>query len=433
MTNYFYTILKVFLILNAYLVGKMKVAVIGLGMEGTNAVESLLNYGHQVYASDLKKTPEMDGASFPHNESLDIDLGHHDWDKISSSDAVVLSPSLWDTKICSHLQDHDKFLSNILTSHKSVFTIGVTGTNGKTTTCFMIKKILDNAGFKVLMGGNAGGGFDGYTKTILEASENDYDIIILEVCDMTLDFCSYTFDFDVVVVTNLGLDHMDVHQSLENYQRSLERFLDGKTAVLNGNDKILSTMGNYPGKTFFFGEKTPDLKFFGKFNLENAGAAIEVAKILKVPEKQIINTLEAFDTLEGRTIVLDILGSRIIIGKTDNVHAAAAVFQEEKFDLALIGTPRKGEEWRYQILKEVSRANPRLVGLFPGLDNTTPKAGELLRKEGYNGEIKILTQIDEVVELIIKSCGTDSTIFVGGNGQDKIMEIQKKLNDIASI
>ncbi len=409
----------------------MKVAVIGLGMEGRSAVESLLSYGNQVYASDLKKTPEMDGANFTPNESLDIDVGCHDWDKINSSDAVVLSPSLWNTEICSHLKNHKKFLSNILTRHKSVCTIGVTGTNGKTTTCFMIKEILEKAGFKVLLGGNAGGGFEGYTKIILEASENDYDIIILEVCDMTLDFCSYAFDFDLVAVTNLGLDHMDVHQSLENYQKSLQKFLKCKTAVLNGNDKILSTMGNYPRETIFFGEEIPDLKFFGKFNLENAAAAIEVAKILKVPEKQIISTLETFDTLEGRIKVLDIKGSRIIIGKTDNVHAAAAVLQEEKFDLIIIGTPRRGEEWRYQILKEVSQANPRLVGLFPGLDNTTQRAKEVLRNEGYKGKIKILNQIDEVVELITNSCGMNSTIFVGGNGQDKIMEIQMILKQIA--
>jgi UDP-N-acetylmuramoylalanine--D-glutamate ligase len=408
----------------------MKVAVIGLGMEGKNAVESLLNYGHQVYASDLKKTPEIGSANFPHKESLDIDLGCHDWGKINSSDAVVLSPSLWNTAICSQLKNHEKFLSNILTSHKSVFTIGVTGTNGKTTTCFMIKEILDKAGFKVLMGGNAGGGFDGYTKIILEASENDYDIIIVEICDMTLDFCSYTFDLDLAVVTNLGLDHMDVHQSLENYQKSLQKFLNGKKAVLNRNDKFLSNLRNYPGKTFFFGQKTPDLNFFGKFNLENAAAAIEVAKILKVPEEQIMSTLANFDTLKGRTTVLDIKGSRIIIGKTDNVHAAAAVFQEEKFDLIIIGTPRRAEEWRYHILKEVSQDNPPVVGLFPGLDNTTTRAEEVLRKEGYKGEIKILSQINEVVELIINSVRINSTIFVGGNGQDKIMEIQEKLKQI---
>ena len=49
--------------------------------------------------------------------------------------------------------------------------------------------------FKVLLGGNAGGGFEGYTKVILEASKREYDIILVEVCDMTLDFASHVFDF----------------------------------------------------------------------------------------------------------------------------------------------------------------------------------------------------------------------------------------------
>jgi len=49
----------------------------------------------------------------------------------------------------------------------------------------------------------------------------------------------------------------------------------------------------------------------------------------------------------------------------------AAVFNEAKMDVIIIGTPRKNEKHRYSILKEVKDAKPDLVVLFPGLDNTT--------------------------------------------------------------
>ena len=106
--------------------------------------------------------------------------------------------------------------------------VGVTGTNGKTTTVHMIKTILEDAGKKVLVGGNGGGGFSGYYDLILEANDGNYDVLLVEVCDMTLDFCRYCFDFDMIGLTNIGNDHMDVHKTIANYKNSLVRFFDGK-------------------------------------------------------------------------------------------------------------------------------------------------------------------------------------------------------------
>ena len=134
-----------------------------------------------------------------------FDLGHHNTAKIDSADAVVLSPSLWNNNIAKDIIAKNKLISDVLTNHKSIFTIGVTGTNGKTTTCYMLKEIFEKSGLKVLLGGNAGGGFEGYTKLILEASINEYDIMVVEVCDMTLDYTSYIFNFDMVLVTNIAI------------------------------------------------------------------------------------------------------------------------------------------------------------------------------------------------------------------------------------
>ena len=75
----------------------MKVAVLGLGMEGKNAVKALLDYGHQVYASDLNENIVINEFE---NANLEFDLGFHDHGKINSADAVVVSPSLWDKKYC---------------------------------------------------------------------------------------------------------------------------------------------------------------------------------------------------------------------------------------------------------------------------------------------------------------------------------------------
>lgn len=403
----------------------MKIAVIGLGIEGNKALHSLLNYGHQVYASDMDKNKSLESL----NHECDVELGNHNWNKIDSADAVVLSPSLWNIKAFQNLKSNNKLLSDVLTHHKSIFTIGVTGTNGKTTTCYMIKEILEKYDFKVLMGGNAGGGFDGYTEIILETSQSDYDVLIVEICDMTLDFCAYNFDFDLIVVTNVGYDHLNVHQSIKNYQKSLQKFLLGKKAILNINDELSSNIGSDSEETLFFDCYPGKLNLFGRFNQQNAAAAALVAKKLNVPTEVVSESLESFKPVPGRIEELIFGKVKIIIGKTDNVSAINAILTEDKFDVIIIGTPRKDEYWRYDILKEISKNNPEMVGVFPGLDDTTIQAKEALIDQDYNGVIKILNNTEDVIKFSLDSIENGCNVFIGGNGQEKLMEIEEVLKN----
>jgi UDP-N-acetylmuramoylalanine--D-glutamate ligase len=415
----------------------MKVSVIGLGKEGENAVKSLLNYGCQVYASDINENIDLttfDDYIEDSDKGLDIDLGHHDLDKIHSSDAVVISPGLWNLKMAEKIRSQKKLLSDVFRKHESIFTVGVTGTNGKTTTCFMIKEILEKKGLKVLVGGNAGGGFQGYTQLILEAelgkTKQKYDVMVVEVCDMTLDFSRATFNLDAVVVTNIGSDHMDFHVSIENYCESVCRFLKDKKAVLNGYDANLRNLSDCADETMFFEEYTGKLNVFGKFNRQNAGAASEVGKILGVTSDDIEAALGDFKGVEGRTKLLEVHGSMVLIGKTDNADATSAVLTETPFDVVMIGTPRKGELCRFDTLKEVSRVNPSILALFPGLDNTVDAALNILKSTGYSGRVEILENVSEVVDFTLKLTKARSgiNIFIGGNGQEKITEIQKRLH-----
>ncbi len=403
----------------------MKVAVVGLGVEGNHALHSLLDYGHQVYASDLKN--DIDISIDNYENRFEIELRHHNWEKINNADAIVISPSLWKTEVLKKITSNNKIFSNVFNKHRKLFTIGVTGTNGKTTTALMIMEILKNSGFKVLLGGNAGGGFEGYTRLMLEASHDDYDFLIVEVCDMTLDFCSYNFDFNLMVVTNLGCDHVNVHHTMEQYQESMRDFLKNEKAVLNINDALLSSLGDDP---YFFDTYVGELNLIGKYNRQNAAAAAKVAEILNVPGKEIYESLASFKAVDGRITELNLDGTRIIIGKTDNVSAIAAVFREFNFDLTILGTPRQKEYWRFNIFKELAKYNPQCIGLFAGLDNTTIQAEEVLIKNSYNGEIKIFNHISEIVQFISTHHKQYRTIFIGGNGQDKIRDIKKNLEEI---
>jgi len=409
----------------------MKVAVLGLGIEGKKSVKALLDYGAQVYASDLDKSLDISELK---SNSLDIDLGFHDGKKIDDSDCVVLSPSLWNKRTINKILGKNKLFSDVLNKHKSLFTIGVTGTNGKTTSCHMIHDILVEAGYNVLMGGNAGGGFDGYTQLIIRANESDYDVMIVEVCDMTLDFASHIFDFDIVLVTNLGFDHMEHHHSIENYQKSVFKFFDGvDQIVLNGNDSRLAEFNDISKDVYYFDSEIRDLKLFGNFNQENASGAFKVTELMGVEPDLINDALKNFEAVEGRTITMDLNGSQIIIGKTDNPDSTAAVLDESKPEVVVIGTPRKNEKFRYNILKEVAMADPVLVIIFPGLDDTTQFARECLIDFGYDGTIRIEEDMSSLVDLVFSYTENYDTIFIGGNGQSKIMSLQSSLLQLIDV
>ena len=405
----------------------MNVSVVGLGVEGQQATVALLKRGYDVYSSDINRNIDLKilNESSVNDDLLDLEIGSHNLDKILKSDAVSVSPSLFDKDICKRVIDKGIFISDVLTKHKKIKTIAVTGTNGKTTTSHMIYQILHCAGYNVVLGGNGGGGFSGYNELLLKANEGDYDYMVIEVCDMTLAFCNYVFDIDLVVATNIGYDHMDVHGSIEHYTMEIGEFIENKIAVLNKNDENLLKIQEKSGESLLFEKYPGKLNLFGSFNLQNAEAARVACTKLGIRESTIKKTLENFKSVEGRTIKINYNNNEIVSGKTDNVDALKAVLDEERFDIVIIGTPRKHETCRFNILDYIKSYNPSTLIIFPGLDDTTYDYVQYLNSLGFDKDLRVLKNIEDILKFIDTVKG--EKIFIGGNGQAKITEITSKL------
>ncbi|MBE6485275.1 MAG: UDP-N-acetylmuramoyl-L-alanine--D-glutamate ligase [Methanosphaera stadtmanae] len=405
----------------------MNISVVGLGVEGQQATIALLTRGHKVYSSDINRKIDLSilNQSDVNKEFLDLEIGSHNLDKILKSEAVSVSPSLFDKDICKKIIDKNIFISDVMTNHKKIKTIAVTGTNGKTTTSHMIYHVLSNAGYKVVLGGNGGGGFSGYTDLLLKANEDDYDFMVIEVCDMTLAFCDYVFDIDLVVTTNIGYDHMDVHGSLEHYTEEIGEFIENKIAVLNKNDQNLLKIVDKSNKTLLFDKYQHELNLFGSFNLQNAEAARIACLELGIRENIILKYLKTFKSVEGRTIKINYNNNEIVSGKTDNVDALKAVLEEDKFNIIIVGTPRKHEVCRFNILDYIKEYNPDTLIIFPGLDDITYDYVQYINKLGYNKDLMVIKEIKNIIKFI--DTLDNKKIFIGGNGQAKITEITSKL------
>ncbi len=423
----------------------MKAAVIGLGVEGKKAVNSLLKHGWEVYATDLNIDVDLSGLDLPMlsmnmidekqtisivGEKITVDLGFTNPYAIEQCDAVAISPSMYGGAFAERLLEEGDLLSDVVDKHKDIFTIGITGTNGKTTTVHMLKEILENAGKKVLVGGNGGGGFSGYYDLILEANETDCDILLVEVCDMTLDFCRYTFDFDMIGLTNIGNDHMDVHKTIANYKDSLVRFFKDKTIFTAYNQDFNADFKEAASKNILYFEYQDELKLFGKFNLLNAGLATAISRELKIPKEVIRSTLADFNAVQGRLDVYKINDASVYVGKTDNSDALASILSERDFYAIFIGTPRHNEIHRLDILDVAVKYNPEVIVLFPGLDDTLDIAIYRLNSLGYMGNIITVNSLDEIIELVAEYSHEDA-ILIGGNGQDVLIEIQDRIKLIS--
>ena len=190
--------------------------------------------------------------------------------------------------------------------------IGVTGSNGKTTTTSMIGYFLEKLGYSVMTGGNIG-------NAVAHAAGRDYDFIVLELSSFQL-YWAREFMCDLAIVTNLAPDHIDWHGSYENYVASKANLINclapGGAAIYQKRDEealhIKDGVERFPlswheddphaqgiyldeqvgaawingggcrmkHRLFLFG----DVKLLGRHNLENAAMAAGALAIFNTPE-----------------------------------------------------------------------------------------------------------------------------------------------------
>lgn len=225
--------------------------------------------------------------------------------------------------------------------------IGLTGTNGKTTTSFLIKSILEESGKKVGLIGTQGAFIGkqffqtGLTtpdpqflfKLLKQMVDFGVEYVVMEVSAHALSLDKTEgIVFEVGVLTNLTQDHLDFFKTMENYKRAKFKLFEGnkiKSAVLNFDDEFgrklaetitvpfLSYSLNNPSDVFAakIGNKNGKNKFIvnildnvfdvesnliGEFNIYNSLAAASVAAMLGCSTKQIKNGLEKLFGVEGR-------------------------------------------------------------------------------------------------------------------------------------
>ena len=278
-------------------------ALLGLARSGLATVEALLASGATVTAWDGKEEAraKVTGA-ITFADPLEIDLTGYE--SVIVSPGVPLNkhpivghaaqfgvPVIGDIELFAQAREH-------LPPHQVV---GITGTNGKSTTTALIKHIIETAGVPTLMGGNIGLPIMG--REPLEKG----GIYVLELSSYQIDL-TFSLDCDVAVLTNVTPDHLDRYDGFAGYAASKERLFAmqsaGRAAIIAVEDspsRAIAARHSAIGVTSADVESQADWPALqGPHNAQNAAIAIQVARALEIPEGAIERGLRTYPGLPHR-------------------------------------------------------------------------------------------------------------------------------------
>ncbi len=307
-----------------------RLVILGGGESGAGTAILGVKEGFEVFVSDKGKIKEKYKSVF---EELKIDWEEeqHTEAKILNAEVVMKSPGIPETvSIVKQLVEKGiPVISEIefAAAFTSAKIIGITGSNGKTTTTKFVHHILKNAGIKVGMAGNVG---DSFAKQVAETTP---DWFVLELSSFQLDGIK-DFRPDISVLTNITPDHLDRYEhKLENYVFSKFRIAENQTEkdffIYDLDDEIITRWleknpvkaqnlpfslqqkvenGSYIEnqniivniKNNQFNMPTTKLGLQGKHNTKNAMAAATVSQLLRIRKETIRESMESFQGVEHR-------------------------------------------------------------------------------------------------------------------------------------
>lgn len=374
---------------------------------------------------------------------------------------------------------------------KKLHLIGVTGTNGKTTTSHLIEKILSDAGKKTGLIGTL------YTKigeetletknttpesltlqkTFKKMSDSQVNSVVMEVSSHALDLGRvHGCDFDVAVFTNLTQDHLDYHLTMDEYKRaksllfsqlgntfSLEK---PKFAVLNADDSAsdlyrkstaahVVTYGidhkadiqakkiemSSTGTSFILetqaGEYPVEIQLIGKFSIYNVLASAAAALVSGIAIKDIIQSLSTVKGVAGRfelvnagqnfTVIVDYAHTP---DSLENVLKTIQQFAKKKI-YVVVGCGGDRDRTKRPIMAKIAcqyATDPIFTSDNPRSEDPLAILSEM--EEGVRGEkYTVVPDRREAIKLAVNQASQGDIILIAGKGHETYQIIGSQVHD----
>ena len=374
-------------------------AVLGIGVSNTPLIELLCRNGVQVIACDKKSREDL-GERAKQLEALGahLQLGEGYLDDLRA-DVVFRTPGMR-PDVPALLEA--KARGSIVTSEMEIFfevcpctIIGVTGSNGKTTTTSLIYHIFKDAGYDVGLAGNIG------RSLALQVAEDPHEYYVIELSSFQLDNM-YEFRANIAILLNITPDHLDRYDfKFENYAAAKMRIIQNQTqedSFIYWNDdpvikkelekydikavqypfselKETGSIGYIEEGQYVIEKPTPfnmeqeELSLTGKHNIYNSLAAGIASNISGIRKESIRKSLSDFPGVEHRLEKVCKVGGVQYVNdsKATNVDACWYALESMRTPTVLIvGGKDKGND--YGPIKELVKEKCRAI-VYLGADN----------------------------------------------------------------
>ncbi|WP_300398462.1 UDP-N-acetylmuramoyl-L-alanine--D-glutamate ligase [uncultured Sphingobium sp.] len=314
-------------------------AVLGLARSGLATVETLVASGARVVAWDSREEARaLVAGQAELGDPMEIDLAGFDGIVVSPGVPLNRHPIAMRAKLAGVpiIGDIELFAlaRPTLPPHKVV---GITGTNGKSTTTALIHHIIEQAGYPTVMGGNIG--LPILSQPPLEPNLKGAGVYVLELSSYQIDL-THSLDCDVAVLLNITPDHLDRYDGFEGYVASKARLF----AMQSACQTAVITSEDAPSRSIFAAvrhsregvgviavtssdiETTDQLgwpSLQGPHNAQNAAVAIAVAKALGIDEATIGNALASYASLPHRMQAVRTLNGVLYVNDSKATNAAS--------------------------------------------------------------------------------------------------------------
>ena len=356
-----------------------KIFILGLARSGYEAAKYLAKFNNEIVLNDGKEEVLQDPNQVRELKDLGVNLvfGSHPDDILDDSfDYLIKNPGvpidhkyvLKARELGVEVINEAEMAYRLLPD--GVKLIGITGTNGKTTTTTLTYEIIKKAyPEKTHLAGNIGYPLCGFLDKV-----KDGDIIVMEVsCQQLENFTK--FKPDIGLITNLSPAHIDFLKSYDNYKRVKTKLFINQTsndiAILNIEDEeVMESTKNIKATTkyfssnkeingcylkdefiYYYGDKvldTNDMLIVGKHNIENVMGSIMIAKELDVSNEVINEVVKSFKGVEHRLEYVDTVNGRKFYNDTEATNIKCTQIALSSFNkptIIILGGLERGQDF----------------------------------------------------------------------------------------
>ena len=404
--------------------------ILGFGREGQSTYKLIRKYlpNKIITISDLKENFQDNFDFLQNDKNLNLISGEKYLDNLERFDIIIKSPGISFAKIdITQFKDKISSQMELFLQFFDNYTIGITGTKGKSTTSSLIYTILKDQNKDVLLLGNIGKPIFDYINEISNTT-----ILVLEMSAHQLEFMKYSPNISILL--NLFEEHLDHYKSYEDYieakcniykyQHENDYFLysldnetlkehvknpKAKTYTISINEKADIYLQNddviFNDKKIY--DRNQKRNLVGDYNLSNIMFTLVVSEILKLDLNKSINSINNFKTLKHR---LEFVGNFDGINYYDNSIATVpmatieAIKALKNVDTLIIGGMDRGIDYTDFIKYLDSSDISNIVCM--------PKTGHDIAKKLKNKKTFIVNTLEEAVDISKKVTGKNMSCLL---------------------